>query len=577
MYQTVSRFSKALGFLLLVVTASGCIDHTYDLEKVDRNVHIGQGDYSLPLGTTDKFTVGDLVGDSFDELISRNSDGTYSISYGSDPYDLSFSLPQGIDRTLGLKQYKGKYIDLTQELFSKPSNVTFDAEGKADLSKKITASRKFTTKSYRLPFTISNLPKQLNGIESILLTDDSQVKVSFSVPDCLLTEGTITPDINFDLHELFEVEGYPDGIVNFSDIPLTAKNGYKSSKTLKLKKVVIDPASFNAKNRTLAINAHLKIEGKCDIADPKTTKARYQSAGSAKLIMRIQLVNVLCKGVEGMFVYEVDSVRTRLKLAKVADKFGGDDSPVTFTSPELQLSYSGDFSVPTKATATFIAQRNGVTTAQIKNVPFTLPVASGSKTAKRVFRFSSTGKSTSGTTGVKANIPALFKTFPDIIYVYLDIATDANKVGILEIDRKYQMQLDLKISSPLGYGPGLKLETEKTFSLPSQLGDLLRENSLQLLGEINNTTPLKADLSLVMTDDNGTPLTEEMDVAIAGSGKTNLEMTITPLPGVTLEKLSKASMHLQAQPQKTGQAIKATDYIQARLEARILDGFYFSF
>ena len=78
MYQTVSRFSKALGFLLLVVTASGCIDHTYDLEKLDRNVHIGQGDYSLPLGTTDKFTVGDLVGDSFDELISRNSDGTYS-------------------------------------------------------------------------------------------------------------------------------------------------------------------------------------------------------------------------------------------------------------------------------------------------------------------------------------------------------------------------------------------------------------------------------------------------------------------------------------------------------------------
>lgn len=572
---------KASGLLLLATSVAGCADAAYDLEKLDTRGKFGTGEITLPLGSTDKITIGDLVnealGDSMDDLITRNANGTYSIAYGSDPYDLSFTMPQNVDRTLGLKRYKGRYIDIDFSCLSKPTSITYDANGVADLSKKISASRKIPARTFRLPFTIPSMPSQLNGLSSALLTDDSAVKVSFSVPNCLLTDGTITPDLKFDLHELFDVEGFPDGIVTFNDLKLESGNGFSASKTLKLKRIVVDPSKFDTKTRTLDINAHLTFTGNILVDNPKTTREQFAKApGSNQLIVRVQLVNVMLQGIEGQFTYEVDSIRTRLKMAKVAEKFGGSDAPVTFTAPELRLTYTSDFTVPTKARATFVAQRNGVTTAQIDNVPFDLPVATGSEKAKRVYRFSSGGGSSSGTVGVKANIPALFKPVPDVIYVYLDIATDNTKTGVLELGKDYQLQVSLSVSSPLAYGPGLKLELDESFSLPPVFGDILKENRLKLLGEITNTSPLKIDLDFVMADESGQPVTQGASQTIGAAGTTAVELDFVPLSETSLKNLSKGIISLKAVPASSGKALKSTDYIQAELKLQLPDGYRFS-
>lgn len=571
--------SLALALLLLTGFTTGCIDHAYDLDHVDRGAHFGSGDFTLPLGSTDKITIDQLIGNQFDELITRNSNGTYSISYGSDPYDLSFAIPQSIDRSLGLKKYKGRYIDVEFSAFSKPSSsqVQFDENGVADLSRRIT-SRKLPNRAYRLPFSIPNIPSQLNGLSGLTLTDDSAVRITFSIPNCLLTDGTVTPDLAFDLHELFEVEGFPEGIITFNDLKLTSANNYSAHKDLKLTKVVVAEKAFNQKTRTIDINAHLNFSGNLVVENPKTTRARYQSAPSSnQLIVRVQLVNVLCKGIEGMFVYEVDSIRTRLKMSKIAEKFGGDDTPVTFTSPELRLTYSGDFSVPARATATFVAQRNGETTAQVKNIPFDLPVASGNKTAKRVYRFSSGGASTSGTVGVKADIPKLFKPIPDIIYVYLDVNTISTKTGILELDKNYQMELDLSVSSPVAFGPGLRLDYADTLSIPDVFGKVLKQNELKLIGDIENTSPLKMDIYLTMTDAAGNAVTVPARQFVAAGGTSEVDMTFAPAPGAAVENVSKLILQLEAAPSTSGKAVKATDYFQTNLQFQIPGGYNFTF
>ena len=573
---------KASGLLLLAASVAGCADSAYDLDKLDTRGRFGSGEITLPLGSTDKITIGDLIddalGNSMNDLIKRNSNGTYSISYGSDPYDLSFTMPSKVDRTLGLSRYKGRYIDLEFNCLSKPSGVTYDANGVADLSKKIAASRKVATKAFRLPFTIPSMPEQLNGLSSALLTDDSAVKITLSVPNCLLTDGTITPDLKFDLHELFEVEGFPDGIITFNDLKLEKGNGFSASKVIKLTKIVVDPTKYNTTTRTLDINAHLNFTGNILFDNPKTTREQYAKAPSSnQLVVRVQLVNVLLQGIEGQFTYEVDSIRTRLKMAKVAEKFGGDDSPVLFSSPELRLTYNGNFTVPAKAKATFIAQRNGVTTAQISNVPFDLPMATGSSTVKRVYRFSSGGGSSSGMVGVKANIPALFKPVPDIIYVYLDIATDNTKTGVLELGKTYQLQVSLSVTSPLAYGPGLRLSLDDTFSLPSVLGDILKENRLKLIGDITNTSPLKIDIDFVMADEAGQPVTRTASQTIASGGTTPVELEFIPLSETSLDKLSKGVISLKAAPASSGKAVKATDYIQADLKFQLPEGYRFSF
>lgn len=568
---------KASG-ILLAASVIGCADPAYDIDKLDTAAHFGSGDINLPLGSTDTITVGDLIGDQFDEWISKNSNGTYSISYGSDPYDLSFSVPQDIDRSLGLKRYKGQSIDVEYPAFSRPYRVQFDENGVADLSGGISDTRKIATRGLRLPFTVNKMPKQLQGLSSVLLTDDSQVKMTFSIPNCMLTEGTITPDFQFDLHELFEVEGYPGGIVTFKDVKLNSSNNFSASKILKLKRIVIDPSKFNREKGTLDIDAVISLSGNIRIENPKTTRERYQQASSSyPMKVRLQLVNVLCKGVEGQFTYAVDSIRSRLKLTKVAQKLGGDDAPVTVTAPELRLTYNSNFSVPARAVATFVAQRDGKTTAQVKNVPFDLPVSTNGATVKRVYRFCSNGKSAGGAVGVKANIPSLFKPFPDVIYIYLDIATDDTKTGIVELDKDYDLQIALNISSPLGYGPGLKLEYSDSFPLPTVFGDILKENRLKLVGDITNTSPLKLGLDFVMTDEAGNQLTQPVSQEIAAGGTTPVEIDFGGAMGASAKSIAKGVLILNAKPASSGKAINANDYIQADLKIQVPDGFYFSF
>ena len=572
-------FSKALACLLVAAMAAGCVDHAYDLGNVDRSAKFGD-DINLPLGSTDPITIGGLIdnlaGDQFEDMIVKNEDGTYSISYGSDPYDLSFAVPQDVDRTLGLSKYKGKSLSVDFSLLSKPSSVQFDENGVADLSKKIPATRKASTMAYRLPFTINNMPKQLNGLQSVLLSQDSQVIVSFSVPNCLLTDGTITPDLDFDLHELFGIKGVSSGIVNFSDVVLNKKNGYKNSKTLQLTKIIVDPDKFDAEKRTLDISAHISLGGTIRIDNPKTTRAQYDKAPrSNSLVVELKLVNVLCQGIEAKFVYEVDSVRTRLKLTKVARKFGGDDTPILFSEPELLLSYNGDFSVPASATATFVAQKDNVTTNQIRNVRFTLPTATGTKKVSRKYRFCISGKGLDGAVGVKADIPKLFKPIPDVIYVYLDIVTDKNKFGTLDLDKQYELQLDLKVSSPVAYGPGLAVETTEEISLPPAIGKFLKNNRLKLLGDITNTSPLQVDLDFVLADEAGNPICPAATQTIAAGGTTGIELDFSPAEGA--ERITKALMKLKAAPVQTGLPINANDYVQANLHFQIPGGFHFSF
>jgi hypothetical protein len=262
-------------------------------------------------------------------------------------------------------------------------------------------------------------------------------------------------------------------------------------------------------------------------------------------------------------------------LTKVARKFGGDDTPIIFSEPELLLSYNGNFSIPAGAKATFIAQKDGVTTNQIGNVRFTLPVASGSNKVSRQFRFCTSGQGAGGAVGVKADIPKLFKPFPDIIYVYLDISTDKNKFGTLDLDKQYELQIDLKVSSPLSYGPGLQLETEKEVSLPPTIGKFLKNNRLKLLGDITNTSPLQVDLDIVLADEAGNPICPTATQTIAAGGTTDIELDFSPAEGA--ERIAKALLKLKAAPAQTGEPINANDYVQANLHFQIPGGFHFSF
>lgn len=65
--------------LTVAGSATSCIDSKYDLNKdIDLTVDINGEGLSVPLGYTDKLTLGSVIEES--ETLLKGEDGTYSIS-----------------------------------------------------------------------------------------------------------------------------------------------------------------------------------------------------------------------------------------------------------------------------------------------------------------------------------------------------------------------------------------------------------------------------------------------------------------------------------------------------------------
>ena len=85
------KFLQAIYLLLILVlfSAYSCIDETYDLNKVSKDITVGGDQFAIPLGSTDSIKLNGLLDTS--DLITLNNQGQYSINLADqfDPVSLS--------------------------------------------------------------------------------------------------------------------------------------------------------------------------------------------------------------------------------------------------------------------------------------------------------------------------------------------------------------------------------------------------------------------------------------------------------------------------------------------------------
>lgn len=67
------------GVAVCLVTATGCVDHRYDLKgDLDLSVGVGGKELTIPVGETEKITLEKLIGSDEDDLTVM-PDGTYAL------------------------------------------------------------------------------------------------------------------------------------------------------------------------------------------------------------------------------------------------------------------------------------------------------------------------------------------------------------------------------------------------------------------------------------------------------------------------------------------------------------------
>jgi hypothetical protein len=567
-------------FLALAVTAA-CVNHAYDFDRLEHAVALGGDAMVVPLVNTGALTIEDLVGDKLDEYLLLNEDRTYSLSYDSAPFSFTFDELKDYDTSGPFRRYIDYPISYGFDLFSKPADLPFDDEGKADLAGFFPDTVALPDLSKTASLSVPRLPEELVAVNSITLSEDSHFDVTISLPDCMFTEGTLTPDFTVDMSSFFESEDARDGILHF-DTPLTAENGYSVTRSYNLHKVIFDPRDFDPRTHTITLHATVNVNGTCYFSGLKTDREHFaQSGASTVLLVQVILRTVDCVAFEGAYDYTVKDVSTSVDVKGMLDEFttifDSRDFNLQLTDPEILLNVETNVPIPTRANLDLVARKNGLRYADIKNILIDFPYAEPGETIRHGIRLAGEAKHEEGIDDVIVDFSKLMSRVPDEIRVNATASTIKERIAEVRFGESYFMNLQPTLHVPMAFGPETRLSLSDTVAMPAELGKILKDNKVTLAGTITNTLPLEVDFSVVMLNDAGIMVTEEVTQHLAAGGTSTINIPLVNKVEDGIVRLSKAVLSFQVKGTAQPRAIKADDYLQAKIHAEVPGGYHFNF
>lgn len=556
--------------------AWACTDHAYDFDRTGPEVTLLGEDLFLPLGQTGPLTVETLLGEKMAGFLVPLEDGTCAIQYKGKAVNFVFDELKNIDGAAPFQRFVDYPISYDFALFSKPENPAFNAQGTADLSGSIPARIELQNLTRHLDVSITGLPAQLASLKAITLSQDSRIEITVSVPDCLLTGGTVTPDLTFDMGSFFESDDFPEGLIKIGT-PLTSGNGYSATTTIPLHKFALDPDNFNPADHTLSVDASLKFSGTCAVSKPRTDRDRYAAAPEdTKLHVTVIMRDIACKEIEGAFDYARKSQVT-FQLGDLAagltDKLDP-DVRFDFIDPTILLDIESNISIPISAKLDLAARQNKVKYAEVKGIPVVFPVPAPGASASKRLRLAKDPASNPGEDPVALDFTSLLARIPDDMLITANASTQSDRTATLRIGENYRVSVSPQLILPLYFGPETKVSLSSTVALPADLGKTIRNNTFQIKGTIDNGFPLQLSFSLVMVDEDGTPLTETVRQTLAAEASNDILLTLAKLPEADPAQLASAILSFEADGIPESRPVMTDDALQANLHLVIPGGIH---
>lgn len=565
----------------MMAASAACVDHAYDFGKLEHAVTLGGEEMVLPLVNTGQLTVEDLVGDRLEDYLVLNDDRSYALSYDSDPFSFTFDELKDYDTSGPFRRYVDVPISYGFDLFEKPAAIPFDEKDEASLDSIFPAFIELPDLSKTASLSVPRLPDELVEVRSITLSEDSHFDVTISLPDCLFTEGTLTPDFNVDLSQFFESDDAENGVLHF-DTPLDESNGYSVTRSYHLHKVVFNPDDFDPRTHTLTLHAGVTVNGSCTFSGLKTSRERFEQAGASTiLLVQVIIRTVDCIAFTGAYDYTVKDLSTSVDVKGMMNEFSSlfdsQDFNIQLTDPEILLDVQTNVPIPTRADLSLTARKNGLRYADIKNILIDFPYAEPGQTVRHGIRLAGEAKHEEGIDDVIVDFSKITTRVPDEIRVNATASTIKDRIAEVRFGETYYMNLQPTLRIPLSFGKDTRIGLRDTVAMPSELGKILKDNTVIVAGEMTNSLPLEVDFSLVMLNDAGIMVTEEVTQRLAANGTTAIRIPLVNKVEDGIVNLSKAVLSFQVKGTATPRAVKADDFLQARLHAEIPGGYHVNF
>lgn len=534
---------------------TGCIDDSYDLDKVDLTMKLNTDGLGVKLGNTDLIALADILDE--DETVKTEAnglyylvkDGTSNFNVKVDNMTTSFN-----DTKLDMDAPVLEYKDVREQLEAhgvpvvdgKPLPIPADfemhgsAEGnqKIDFSitdvKDVTEVKTIDLYKSKVALTLkeANKPKELNlgvtHLKNIRLYLPKFLGVTDVAPGWELKEGNVLVYTN------------NGGIYNYN------RNNSEIC-SVYLNKVALDQTEHNGKVENGSIEltpAELNIRMTAEQVYFKNRAGRELSmevGNQASVRLDIELPNNVLNinQVTGKFNPAINPDDERIDVSNDLPDFLQDkEVRIVATNPTIRFHANMStlpVGIDMRGTLTAVKENgafeNGATTKVVKLDKGVMDMG-----RDNYVYYCNQGNTPYDPEGAKAgaatvkntaNIGDLITELPD----YLEVDLKNNQINVkneyytVQLGRDYHVDADYSVFVPFEFDRGLKVVyNDSTESMHSDLKDLSATGTLEVMADAYNTIPLELLVGLKAVDVDGNEVPVEFNTAEAhvapGDGST---------------------------------------------------------
>lgn len=533
---------------------TGCIDDSYDLDKVDLTMKLHTDGLGVKLGNTDLIALADIIDE--DETVKTEAnglyylvkDGTSNFNVKVDNMTTSFNDTK-LDMDAPVLQYNDVYEQLRDagipvtEGSTLPIPADFEMHGSAEGNQKI-------------DFSITDV-KDVTEVKTI---DLYKSKVALT-----LTEANSRPELNLGVTRLKNIRLYLPKFLGVTDVApgwelkegnvLVYKNGgiYNYNRnnpeicSVYLNKVALDQTIHNGKVENGSIEltpAELNIRMTAEQVFFENRAGRELSMkvdDQASVRLDIQVPNNVLNinQVTGKFNPAINPDNERIDVSNDLPDFLQDkDVRIVATNPTIRFHANMStlpVGIDMRGTLTAVKENgafeNGATTKKVKLDKGVMEMG-----RDNYVYYCNQGNTPYDPEGAKAgaatvkntaNIGDLITELPD----YLEVNLRDNQINVkneyytVQLGRDYHVDADYSVFVPFEFDRGLKVVyNDSTESMHSDLKDLSATGTLEVMADAYNTIPLELLVGLKAVDVDGNELPVEFNTAEAhvapGDGST---------------------------------------------------------
>lgn len=533
---------------------TGCIDDSYDLDKVDLTMKLNTDGLGVKLGNTDLIALADILDE--DETVKTEAnglyylvkDGTSNFNVKVDNMTTSFNDTK-LDMDAPVLQYNDVYEQLRDagipvtEGSTLPIPADFEMHGSAEGNQKI-------------DFSITDV-KDVTEVKTI---DLYKSKVALT-----LTEANSRPELNLGVTRLKNIRLYLPKFLGVTDVApgwelkegnvLVYKNGgiynYNRNKpeicSVYLNKVALD----QTKNEGKVENGNIELTPAELNIRMTAEQVYFENRAGRELCMKvddqasvrldIQVPNNVLNinQVTGKFNPAINPDNERIDVSSDLPDFLQDkDVRIVATNPTIRFHANMStlpVGIDMRGTLTAVKENgafeNGATTKVVRLDKGVMEMG-----RDNYVYYCNQGNTPYDPEGAKAgaatvenvqNIGDLITELPD----YLEVNLRDNQINVkneyytVQLGRDYHVDADYSVFVPFEFDRGLKVVyNDSTESMHSDLKDLSATGTLEVMADAYNTIPLELLVGLKAVDVDGNELPVEFNTTEAhvlpGDGST---------------------------------------------------------